>query len=827
MSWTVFDLETTTKSQYKRTADPFSEDNWVVMAGWCTQANPSPLSLYFHNKEEVNWRWLVDSLKDPGLKLLVGQNIKFDVLYACRDPEVYAAWMGYVARGGLVWDLQLAEYLMQGMIRESHMLSMDDLARIYNEDLKVDEVKKMWEAGIDTPDIPRELLTSYLVGQKLRNPDTGEVTGYREGDIGVTRNIFLKQLALARSSGMLRSIMMNMGSLCATIEMERNGMHVDSAIGEANREALAARLSTSEAELLQYLPKELPVEFNWSNRYHTSPLIFGGQIKYERRQYDLKDGTTTFTPPEFGDAKYVYTQKEELHYLMNDGSTLPCDSVDPHTDGGNLAINAQLYKSGKNAGEYKTKKVKGDDYTKPKGRMVDDYYPLPGFTKPKDAWKSETPGLFSVSSDVIEELTKNTSIPFLKLLGDVTSMSKDLGTYYWAEDKKGVRKGMLTLVRPNGLVHHSLIHTNTVTARFSSSNPNLQNIPKGNKSDAKQMFTSRYPAGYIIQSDFSSLEVYVQANLTGSKNLILDLLNKIDLHCMRLSYAEGMEYTEVVKLCKGWKEPKEDGTFIHHKAVEEWDYKRTGAKVFSFQRAYGAGVKTIAEATGLPVDEVEKLSDAEDMRYPEISEHFDKRAEEIERNAKPIPGLFVNHPCNPAIKINLRRSIIQLPSGKRYAYQSSPSMEYLYKKGIYQSFSPTERKNYEVQGEGGEVMKAAMWLAVREFYRARNFDGRALLVNTVHDAQYVDAHPDVRDSSARLLHACMEAATDFYSYWLQWDVPIAVPSDTVYGRNMGEELKFTDEQDSFLADAAELRMGIRARYMPGFTPKYMTLKDFE
>lgn len=824
MSWTVFDLETTTKSQYKRTADPFSPDNWVVMAGWCSQAHPDPLSLYFQNKEAVNWGWLVDKLKDPGLKLLVGQNIKFDVLYACRDPEVYEAWMAYVARGGLVWDLQLAEYLMQGMIRESHMLSMDDLARIYDEDLKVDEVKKMWEAGIDTPDIPRELLTSYLVGQHLRNPDTGEVTGYREGDIGVTRNIFLKQLALARSSGMLRSIMMNMGSLCATIEMERNGMHVDREIGEANREALATKLSAAEAELLQYLPKDLPVEFNWSNRYHTSPLIFGGQIKYERRQYDLKDGTTTFEPPKFGDESYVYAQTSEDHYVLKDGTTCNClvfgmsdNEEDPRV----------TYKAGKNAGEFKTKKVKADDYTKPKGRMVDDYYQLPGFTKPKDAWKSETPGLFSVSSDVIEELTKNTTIPFLKLLGDVTSMSKDLGTYYWAEDKKGVRKGMLTLVRPNGLVHHSLVHTNTVTARFSSSNPNLQNIPKGNKSDAKQMFTSRFPDGYILQSDFSSLEVYVQANLTGSKNLILDLLNKIDLHCMRLSYAEGMEYSEVVKLCKGWKETTPSGEVIHHKSVDEWDYKRTGAKVFSFQRAYGAGVKTIAEATGLPVEEVQKLSDAEDMRYPEITEHFDKRAEEIERNAKPIPGLFVNHPCNPAIKVQLRRSIIQLPSGKRYAYQSTTSMEYLYKKGIYQSFSPTERKNYEVQGEGGEVMKAAMWLTVREFYRKKNWNGLALLVNTVHDAQYADVAAEVRDEVARLLHACMEAATDFYSYWLQWDVPIAVPSDTVYGRNMGEETKFTDEQDSFLADAAALRLEIRSRYMPGFTPKYMTLKDFE
>ena len=113
----------------------------------------------------------------------------------------------------------------------------------------------------------------------------------------------------------------------------------------------------------------------------------------------------------------------------------------------------------------------------------------------------------------------------------------------------------------------------------------MQNIPKGNKSKAKQVFKSRYgEGGVIIQSDFSSLEVYVQANQTHCKQLIADLRAGLDMHCVRLAAKEHMDYEDVVKLAKGWRETAPDGSVIHHAAVKEWDYKRTGAKVFSFQR---------------------------------------------------------------------------------------------------------------------------------------------------------------------------------------------------------------------------------------------------
>lgn len=796
-TWAVIDIETTTHTSFKRKANPFDPRNWMVLVGWQRQHDERPHCARL-TQQTQDHDWLGSILRNPELRFLVGVNIKFDLLHALKNPWTYTLWQDFVERGGVVWDCQLAEYLLDGQVQASHMLSLDELAVRYGADLKVDEVKKLWEAGVPTEDIDPDLLKRYLVGEDLPEGER------REGDIGNTKLVFLKQIERAKNSGQAKSIVMNMGSLCATIEMERNGMYVNQPLGHKLGEELAVRLAEAEQRIEQYLPPDLPFKFSWTNRYHLSPLIFGGKIKYERRQYDLKDGRTTwFSPVEKPAAAHLfaYAQKDELHYLLADGTTTP---VEPSFEN---PAGYVVYGSGKQKGEFKTKKVKVDDTTKPKGRMADCFFDFKGYTEPSKEWASSTEGLYSCAADVIEALG-NRNIAFLKDLALVKAMDKDLGTYFQRWDAtKEQNVGMLTLVQPDSIIHHSLNHTSTVTGRFSSSNPNLQNIPKGNKSDVKQVFESRFGEdGVIIQSDFSSLEVYVQAILTHCANLIQDLRDGIDLHCMRLALKEHMEYGEVFALCKG------------DKFDQEWDYKRTGAKVFSFQRAYGAGAKKIAESTGMPIEEVEALIAAEKLRYPEIDDYFEKRTEEIGRNRRPT-NRTLPHPNFPAIICQLGVSHVFTPDKKKYSYLESPAMDFMVKRGTFTSFSPTEIKNYEVQGEGGEWMKAAMWLAIRAYYKRRNFDGKALLVNTVHDAQYADSTIDVRVPAAALMHASMAAASDFMEWYFNWPLPLPVPTDTVWGKNMGEENKFADAEFHQLANT--YRQELREQYMAGYVPSYL------
>ena len=809
MTVTTWDIETGTKSAFKRKGTPFGELNHCVLHGWRNLNDPARQvrSVYFgHSKPSAGW--LAPVLKDT--RLLVGFNIKFDLLHALQDQENLELWMAYVAGGGQIWDCQLAEYLLNGMGQTEHMLSLDEVAPRYGGNLKFDEVKALWAAGVDTADIEPTLLTRYLCG--ATNPNTQQ---WEQGDVENTEQIFRGQIRRAREVGQLNSIMLNMGSLLCTIEMERNGMFIDKARGLALAEELAKQIETLRVSMESFLPADMPCEFKWTSPFHKSALIFGGKIKYDRREYLLADGSYTFKENE---PTQVYAQKDELHYVLEDGSTFPVEHYPVHmeTEGDKRA----QYKSGKNAGEYKTKKVKVDDLSKPKSRMGEDVIVLPGFTAPSPKWeRSDYPGVYSTASEVIEELGSR-NVPFLKQLAKLQDLTKDLSTYYIVTDEDGNEKGMLSLVDPHGIIHHKINHTNTVTGRFSSSDPNLQNVAKGVMKDGvllkgsqvKTVFVSRFHDGKIIQSDFTALEVYVQAILTQCRQLIADLLQGLDMHCVRVSQKEGLPYDEVLKLCKGYM--GDDGKWVD--ALPEWDKKRTEAKVFSFQRAYGAGAQKIADSTGMAKEDVEALIAAEQARYPEVEEYYDNLTKQIALNRR--PGVTRPHPEVRGIMCNLGTSHFRTPDGKLYQYQEQPAPEFLVKRGTYQSFSPTEIKNYVVQGEGGEWAKAAMWLAVRAFYERRNFGHLALLVNQVHDALYADADKAVALDAAALLHACMEAASEFMEWFFKWPVPVPVPSDTTWGASMMEEDRIPEVKEL----AKPLRQQLRAKYMAGYAPSFET-----
>jgi DNA polymerase I len=786
MSYVSFDLETTTRSTLKRKANPFYNLNRIVAIGHKRKGDASNTGRYFATGKNEDGDY-VGGAPDGWLKdlcynaqYLVGFNIKFDILHAiCQGPLNRQAWIEYVDRGGMVWDCQLGEYLLHGMTQEYHMCSMDEVAPRYGGNLKDDAVKSLWAAGVDTCDIDKTLLMDYLVGTN----DTDDV-----GDIGNTEKMFLGQLDAFRKRNGLRSALLNMGALCFTIEAEYNGMFVDKEWALAHAEKLEQELAEATRELESFIP-QLPegLTFNWNSRFHKSALIFGGQVKYVAKVPVLK---------EEGNGQ-AYVQKDELHYVLYDGSTT---ATTPGEDFDNIS-KYTVFAGGKNKGEFKTKKVKVDDLSKPKFRNEDMLFTFPGYTEGVAKWESKSdPGVYSTAADVIEELGLRSDVPFLKVLARRADLHKDLSTYFITTDEKsGEQKGMLTLVGPDGVIHHKLNMCNTVTARLSSSDPNLQNVSKGTYntdtmeeegSQIKRAFISRHRGGKIIQSDFTSLEIYVQAILTMCRQLIEDLKQGLDMHCLRAEQAwgvaEGKDYLYILAAAKD----------EHHPEHKKWKKKRNNAKVFSFQRAYGAGVAKIALTTGMAEEEVEALVLAEAQRYPELGKFIEDMMDTIKRN-RVSTGRFVPHPDVPGMTCQLGRSYYTTPDGKMYSFSESPSPAFIAKRsasqgGTPQSFSPTEVKNYPVQGTGGEWAKAAMYVSLRAFYRMyvsepAKWLGRALLVNQVHDAEYVDAHPDVATEAAALLHACMLEASVYMEWWFRWKILLGVPCETKMGDNMMEE----------------------------------------
>lgn len=778
----TMDVETSIHSSYKRKADPFNPLNWVVYVGHRKAGTPEVSKIRFTSKKE-SMGWFGRYLLAEWPMIITGHNLKFDILHGIAlDPWSYAIYQDWIVAGGQLWDTQLAEYLLEGMLPEAQMLSLDEVAPKYGGQLKEggDVMKEMWNAGICTSDISPDIVYPYL-----------------DGDITNTEKVCLGQMARAKDVGQTKSILLNMGAQVYIIEAEKNGIHADKAMGLILAKQLEDEIVQLKADMEQYLPKDMPEELGWSwtSRTKLSALIFGGTIKYKKSVHQMDENLNL-----------LYAQKKVDGYVLVDGSVTTIEppmnenAFSKDLDGPDV-MQYVIIGSGKKAGQYKTKQVSVNDLTKPKMKQEEFSYIFKGYTTPEKRWEGATAGVYSTAEDVITEISSR-DIPFLKAMARHAKAVKDLGTYFiTACNKKGSldgKKGMLTLVREDGIIHHQINQTSTVTGRFSASNPNTQNLPRAGegKSVIKTVLTSRFKDGIIIQSDFSSLEIYIQAILTGDKNLIADLKKKLDMHCKRVASQHSITYEEAIRLCKV-------------EEIDEWVEHRSKAKGFSFQRAFGAGAAAIAAATGLSVDAVNTLIAAENLLYPDIEPHYVRLTKEIEANKRNIRKV-IPHPNFPARMVELRTGYHRTPDNKLYAWIEQPAPEYVVKRGGgWTSFSPPEIKNYEVQGGGAEWAKAAMWIAVREYYRRKNWDQRAFLIGQVHDATYGDSAREVHQEAAAVLHCAMELASPFMEAYFGWPQPVYVPSDTTIGANWAGHDKVAD----FASFTDPIGKDMHARYV--------------
>lgn len=751
----VFDRETENHNEYKRFANPFSDKNWTVALGWKNQGDEQCSYKYFPTPEDEE-----EMVIEDDINLLVGLNIKFDLLYGWNLPQIKK----FFARGGRIWCCQYAEYLLEGMTQEYQMVSMDQIVEKYGGEKKIDAVKALWEAGMLTSNIDKDLLIDYLVGK----PD--KETGLRNGgDIGNTELIFLGQIARAQKAGMLTMIQARMDGLLATTEMEYNGLKIDVKEAARRMKIMEAELKQVEIDLEGFIP-ELPegLEFNWNSNVHKSCIIFGGTIKYEKSAPYLDEKTGELARykahedwPLFRGTP-VNPKKCELRgdlYFIPPNAKLP--------DG----LQQDVFTSGKKAGSGRFKKVDVPGEIKTKIQKFTFF--MEGHTTPNPEWQGALEDgagepIYATNDDVITELGAR-DIPFLKLMSKRQNLTKDLGTYYVRYDpKKRDYKGMLTCVmKGSHIVHHLLNHTSTVTSRLSSSNPNLQNIPRGDTSEVKKMFISRFENGLMMEVDYSQLEVVVQGLLSGDANLCEDLRNKVDFHCKRVAAKFGITYEEALYYCKDKSAPD-------HAA---WKIKRTGVKEFSFQRAYGAGAAAISASTGMPIEDVKELIEVEEQMFPGVA-MFNKKVEDtVKRNAVPFKDPTRNF-------ATFRRGYWQAPTGTKYSFRSYEPQSWQKERGQTDSFMPTELKNYPIQGTGGEIVQIILGRLFRLFVEKDNYGGKALMCNTVHDCVWFDYMPEVQDELARDVKRVMESVPEVLHELYGMEVPVPFPVEVEIGENL-------------------------------------------
>lgn len=753
LKYQIYDGETENRPYYGRFSSPWHPENYMVAHGWKNKGD-TQCSYSYQGTKSDSHSWSIPE----DCQVLVGHNVRFDLTWIWRDPSFKA----FIERGGLIWCTQYAEYLMEGHDDDYQMNSLEQLSKKYGGTVKVDAVKAMWEDGALTSEIPKDLLIDYLVGTEEEDRNGG--------DIGNTEKVYLAQIKRAEELGMMPIIKARMDGYLATTEMEVNGLHIDMQTAFKDMFEQQERLDVITKQLRSMLPdvgipKQNP--FNFGSGAQVSALLFGGYIKYEYSDYYTDEQT----------GELARSQVDVKHVYMLDGTFAPLDAVEASEE---LLRTAVRYKSGDKKGELKCKNIK-----LPIGKLKKKRYkPIVAFPRqiePLDEWEGKQTDaldkpIYSVGAEVIDCLIGEEN-EIAQEYYKYTKLKKVLDTYYLKttvkDGKIEKRQGMLTFVKPNQIINHYLNHTSTITGRMSAKEPNCQNIPRGDTAVVKRMFTSRFgEQGVCIEADYSQLEVVENGYLTKDPKLIADLLAGVDFHCKRVALKNHISYEEAVDLCKVQELP-------------EWKSERTKCKGYTFQREYGAGVKAIAKSTGMSVEEVTALGEAEDKEYAIKAAFSEQVKEEIEHTAEPHQIKFPYGGFK-----TIRKGFYTAPTGTRYAFRSEDAPKWLRDKGIDQTFKPTKIKNYPTQGTGGETMQVQLGILFRECVKrgwwSNNDDSKALLVNTVHDCVWGDCHEEVHTEFGQVINSILSSVPETYMELFGVDVGVPFPVDVEYGRNMME-----------------------------------------
>ena len=195
-----------------------------------------------------------------------------------------------------------------------------------------------------------------------------------------------------------------------------------------------------------------------------------------------------------------------------------------------------------------------------------------------------------------EAILQKIDSPIAKAILEYREMSKLVSTYI---DK------LPNCVNPqDGRIHCSFNQYGADTGRFSSSDPNLQNIPSHNK-DIRKMFVAS--EGYVLMSsDYSQQEPKVMTQMCGDPKMIKAYQEGKDLYAEIAALSFNTTYDNCLEF-------RPDGT-----TNPEGKSRRSQAKSILLGVLYGRGVPSIAEQLGTTTKKAQAIKDSVFKGFPAI-----------------------------------------------------------------------------------------------------------------------------------------------------------------------------------------------------------------
>ena len=336
--------------------------------------------------------------------------------------------------------------------------------------------------------------------------------------------------------------------------------------------------------------------------------------------------------------------------------------------------------------------------------------------------KKGVSGAFSTKVSVLEELEEGN--PIIAEIMAYRELQKLLSTYIDLIPQ---------MAGEDGRLHAKFLQNGATTGRFSSQDPNLQNLP------IKTELGKRIRNGFIAPKgcklyafDYSQIELRVAAMLSGDKKMTQIFKDRKDAHSGVASFVFGVPIDKV------------DSEM------------RRKAKVINFGIIYGMGVTALRKNLGGTREEAQKFYDNYFNQFSGIWDYL----EEVKKFA-------------------LKHSYTETLFGRRRYFPNINS-----RIPFLKNMAERTATNAPIQGTAtADIIKLAIRYAEEDLKKAGLLD-KVHLVLQIHDELVYEVEDSILPKADKIIKNAMQTVLERSYLHYKTDIPLVVHSG--YGDNFGE-----------------------------------------
>lgn len=337
---------------------------------------------------------------------------------------------------------------------------------------------------------------------------------------------------------------------------------------------------------------------------------------------------------------------------------------------------------------------------------------------------------------------KKIAKPWKYIMVDKKTLEKHSSKYKWVDRLLKYNKNLKLLNTyvegienklEYGIIQPSFLQHGTTSGRYSSRNPNFQNLPRDDKR-IKQCIVARN-GKVFVGADYSQLEPRVFAYYSDDKRLLSSFKSNEDFYS-----TIGMEVYDK-KDCTASKEENPDSFKVKYKHL------RNPIKVFALASVYGASANQLSPTIGKSIEETQEDLNTYFERFPGVKKYM-LESYKLAKTEGQVTNLF----------------------GRPRRIPKAKEIEELYK-NLEHGQLPYEARtllnlatNHRIQSTAASIVNRA---AIRFLDNAKQAQIECQLALQVHDSLIIECNEKDAENVAILLQDAMENTIDLKTIKLE------------------------------------------------------------